>query len=504
MVKTTGSILGTNRPTRIAVLVLLLGFGLAIRLYDLGDLPLDFHPTRQLLSQLKARGMYFQKHAELPDWQRRMAIQQWKTKAEVEPEVFERVVALTYEFTGVQIWVARIYASVFWIVGAAFLFLLVRELFSLDAAFISAGYFLFWPYAVTASRSFQPDVLMVALMLCFWWAFTRWAQTESWFWTVAAGLAGGLAIYVKFVAAFFIIGAGLGLSLGRFGARFARRRQLWVMAGLGALPALLYVYYGVVEQGFLGQQFSGRFIPALLLSPVTFVQWAIMANRAVGALTISVALLGLLLADDKEKRSLLLGLWGAYLLFGMFFAYHVTTHDYYHLPLIAVTAVSLGPVVNLVMERLGRAAHRPWLRLAVVGICLYSMLSSAWVARSSLAAINYRSQAKMWSEIGDRLGHGPNVVALTQDYGSRLAFWGWQNCIPWPNAGDIEYRQIRGGSVDSQELFTTLTTGNKYFLVTDFEELARQPELEQQLAGFAVLFQGDNYVIFDLERPAGP
>ncbi|HSR19647.1 MAG TPA: hypothetical protein VLL49_01920, partial [Anaerolineales bacterium] len=71
------------------------------------------------------------------------------------------------------------------------------------------------------------------------------------------------------------------------------------------------------------------------------------------------------------------------------------------------------------------------------------------------------------------------------------------------NAGDIEYRQIRGGSVDSQELFTTLTTGNQYFLVTDFEELARQPELERQLAGFAVLFHGDNYVIFDLERPAG-
>ncbi len=61
--------------------------GLAIRLYDLTDLPLDFHPTRQLLSELKARGMYYQGSSALPDWQRRMAVQQWKSKAEVEPEV---------------------------------------------------------------------------------------------------------------------------------------------------------------------------------------------------------------------------------------------------------------------------------------------------------------------------------------------------------------------------------------------------------------------------------
>ena len=111
----------------VILLVALLGGGLAARLYDLSDLPLDFHPTRQLLSELKARGMYYKDHPELPEWQRRMAIQQWQTKAEVEPEVFERLVAWTYRFTGVEVWVARAYASLFWLLAAVFLFLLVRE-----------------------------------------------------------------------------------------------------------------------------------------------------------------------------------------------------------------------------------------------------------------------------------------------------------------------------------------------------------------------------------------
>ncbi len=41
-------------------LVLILMAGFAIRLYDLTDLPLDFSPTRQLFSALKARGLYYQ------------------------------------------------------------------------------------------------------------------------------------------------------------------------------------------------------------------------------------------------------------------------------------------------------------------------------------------------------------------------------------------------------------------------------------------------------------
>ena len=47
----------TDRFVTIWIL-LILGLGLAIRLFDLTDLPLDFHPTRQLRSAIIARGMY--------------------------------------------------------------------------------------------------------------------------------------------------------------------------------------------------------------------------------------------------------------------------------------------------------------------------------------------------------------------------------------------------------------------------------------------------------------
>lgn len=47
------SFFASSRLTLIITLVVLFGLGLGIRLFDLTDLPLDFHPTRQLLSVVK-------------------------------------------------------------------------------------------------------------------------------------------------------------------------------------------------------------------------------------------------------------------------------------------------------------------------------------------------------------------------------------------------------------------------------------------------------------------
>jgi hypothetical protein len=499
------SFFGHFRLTLVVTLVILFSLGLGIRLYDLTDLPLDFHPTRQLLSALKARGMYLQETGGGDDWQRKMAIQQWRTKAEIEPEVFEHLVAFTYRLTGEQLWVPRVYSSVFWLIGGAFLFLLLQQLISADAAVLATAYYLFFPYAVIASRSFQPDPLMVMLVMCFWWALLCWTQRQSWGYAVGAGLAGGLAIFIKFVAAFFVIGGGLGLLLGTFAVRAVlQKKQLWVMAALGLLPAALYLVYGVAVNGFLGQQFSGRFIPALLLSPGNYLQWASMASLAAGAVAISLGLLGVLFAQDRATRSFLIGLWCAYLVFGLFFDYHIATHDYYQLPLIPIVAVSLAPVADWLMERLrGPDLRRPG-RVAAAAFMLLAVLISVWNVRNEMKAVDYRPQAALWAEIGDKLGHGNNVIALTQDYGDRLAYWGWQDALIWPNSGDIDYHTARGGNVNLAERFDSVTYGNAYFLVTDFDELNRQPDLKRQLASFAVYAQAPGYTIYDLQKRVGP
>ena len=355
--------------------MLLFVTALSIRLYDLTDLPLDFHPTRQLLSAIKARALYYETQPNgISTKQLEAGIYLAKLKATVEPVVFERLVAFTYRYTGEQLWVARVYASLFWLIGGIFLFMLVLQFTSFEGALFSTGYYLFFPYAIISSRSFQPDILMLMLILSFWWMFARWMDLTpgpslrdasrspkrrgGWLNAFLAGLLGGLAIYIKFSAAFFVIGAALGLAFSRFTFReLLRNAQIWVMAIVGALPALMYLVYGIFIQGDLGGQFAGDH-PGLIVEPVNICSGAVKADIASGGVFIALALLGFFLAGKGPLRSLMTGLWISYAAYGLFFDYHVATHDYYHLPLIAIVAVSLSPAGELVLCSFGGILSR--------------------------------------------------------------------------------------------------------------------------------------------------
>lgn len=495
------SSLFSSRISRVLVLAVLFGAALAIRLYDLTDPPLDFHPTRQLLSAIKARALYYETQPDgISTEQLERGIYLARLKATVEPVVLEKLVAFTYRFTGEQVWVARIYSSLFWLIGGIFLFLLARDLVSFEGALLSTAYYLLFPYAIIGSRSFQPDILMVMFIIAFWWALARWMRSPSWMNTLLAGLLGGLAIYIKFSAAFFVIGAALGLVLWRFSWRdLFRNAQIWVMAVIGALPALAYLLYGIFIDGHLGGQFSGRFIPALLLNPFNYLQWAVKADLAAGGVFISLALISFLLIEKGLLRSLLLGLWTGYLAYSLFFDYHVATHDYYHLPLIPIVALSLASLGTWFFARIAESTSLAWQRGAIYVILLFGLFIVIWNVRNQMKAVDYRPQAAMFTEVGVLL-EDKRIVALTQDYGSRLEYWGWISTYTWPSVGDLLYSNVRGGEFAVDELFKEQLSKKDFFLVTDFDELSRQPRLEIELSGYPVYARGNGYIIYRLEK----
>lgn len=538
-----------SRIARVTALTLLFALGLGIRLFDLTDPPLDFHPTRQLLSALKARGMYYQALTDAPAEQRDFAIQQWKFRASVEPEFFERVVALTYRVTGEQLWVARLYSSLFWLAGGFFLYLLARDLVSTDGALASLAFYLLLPYSVIASRSFQPDPLMVMLIILFWWAVYKWsltlnpARTErtlgrspkrtegkgeaevtangakpesnlrdlralrgsnAWLFAILAGLFGGLAIFVKFVAAFFVIGGGLGAALGRESLRETMRRpQVYVMSALGILPGAAYLIYGVWGAGFLGQQFGGRFIPSLFLSPSYYLGWIGMLENVTGIAWLTAGLLGLFFLRDRVGLRFLLGLWAGYALFGLYFNYHISSHDYYSLPLIPIVGLSLAPLADVLFAKLAELTATRWTRVLASCVLLFGLSASTLAVRASLKAVDYRPQAEALVEVG-KLVQDLSVAGLTQDYGARLSYWGWKNLTSWPTSGDLIYHEdLRGAQSDFDQRFAEISTRD-VFLVTDFDDLNRQPLLREKLNTCKILSQGDGYVLFDLRQPVTP
>jgi hypothetical protein len=450
--------------------------------------------------------MYYRNLNSAPDWQRQRAAEQLAGYNLIEPPVFESLVAFSYRLIGSDpVWVARIFAALFWLIGGAALYSLAARMTSADGGVVALAYYLFVPFGVIASRSFQPDPLMVVFILLAAWAAYRWYRQPGWKGAILAGGLTGLAIFIKAVAVFPLAMGLAGLLLFGRGWRAAwRDPQVWLVAGLSILPAIAYHLYGVYVLGGLESQFEGRFFPEMWFDPAFYVRFLGSASGHAGFGAFLAGLLGVLLFPKPAERALVGGLWLGYFLYGMSFPYHIITHSYYHLPLLPVVGLSLAPLAALLFPTL--LTWRPaWLgRVALMGLLLFAVVTKAWEARVELSRESFRHEPAYWQEIGEQLGHSPSVVALTHDYGNRLAYYGWITPQVWLPSGHLEnYRRLRGGSpLVVRDWFAELTGNQDYFLVTLMNQLEKQPELKELLTqNYAVFAEGDGFIIFDLHRP---
>ena len=482
------------------VLAIFLG-GFALRMVDINDLPLDFHPTRQLFSALKVRGMYYAALApNIPNWQREMAVRQWKTQPTLEPEIIESLTLTAYTAKGeADLALPRTITAAFWVVSGVFLFFAARRLVSDDGALLAASIYLFLPYTVYASRSFQPDPLMVAFLAAFIWGLAGWLDEENWRWALLAGLFGGLAIYIKAVAIFFVAGAALVGILKKMSLKSALKNvQVWGIAILALLPTLVYYINGLALGGGTSQNYSGRFFPELLISPSFYLRWGLNLEQMIGYLAIALAPLGLLLFP-KKKNGLVIGLWSGYILYGLIFNYHFSTHDYYQMPFLPVVALTLAPFGEMMSETLRTRSKGVMPRLIFFAAWTLALLGASWTVYAHLRAVDYRPLAQTYRQVGDLLRDEGKVVALSEDYGYRLNYWGWLNVTHFPSAGDLWYQEKRGDPQDFAQVFDKYVKGHNFFVVTDFSEWELQEDLQNYLTeNYPLYAEGEGYLVFDL------
>jgi len=119
---------------------------------------------------------------------------------------------------------------------------------------------------------------------------------------------------------------------------------------------------------------------------------------------------------------------------------------------------------------------------------------------------DYRGEAGGWKAIGEALPKDGAILALTHDYGFPLAYYGWTRVSLWPTQADVNVLEMADHNQgDIEAAFRARSTGYRYFLVTDFGELARQPELQDHLeTGYQVAEEGDGFVVYDLASPLTP
>jgi 4-amino-4-deoxy-L-arabinose transferase-like glycosyltransferase len=519
-----------NIPSRLLILLvaLLLALGLGLRLFDLTDEPIDFHPTRQLRGAIIARGMFYEMQPNADPVTRDQAMSFWASTGQYEPSILERAVAISDLILGREVpWLARLYNSIFWILGGLALFDLARRMakyalkeqsetvsswISLISALVALAYYLVLPFSVQASRSFQPDPAMAVWIILAAYAAYCWSENSTWKWALTAGAFSGMAVLTKAVAFYPVAGILILITIHTFRERFRASQkgffyalgrlllspQIWCMAVLTVLPTGIYY---ITRGGRVSKYFSSWTIALLhmLLELQTYLRWINLVQELVNPVALALALVGILLARGRNL-ALLAGMWVGYVAYGFFLPYQMTSHSYYHLQLVPFVALSLVPVAQYITKWL---ASRQWFWQVLVAVLVLGLFAySTWQALIPLYSQDYRNEPAYWQQITSYLPGDGKIIALTQDYGYRLMYYGWRKVVLWPNRGEIKLSILRGSNKEFEDFFKKRIEGKSYFLITAFGQYQDQPALQQMLSdNFPILAQGSGYLIFDLQHP---
>ena len=480
-------------------LILLLILGAGLRFINLTVPPLDFHPVRQFRNLIVARSIYYQLLPN-PDPQKLVLAKAfYNAVGQYEPPITESITAWTYTWTGGEnIAVPRVYETLFWLLAGLALFDLARRIASPTSALIALAYYLVLPFAVQASRSFQPDPLMTSSFIVGIYFLYRWMENQKWKWAIFAGLFIGLAVLVKIVIVFLVIGAAIAAVLSTLGLRFWKSFQVWAMMALMAIPA--FIYYILGHPGRSDEYFFAWTVDLIKLITTTsfYAHWLGFIGSLFGLTILFLSLAGMFLAPPR-LRWMLIGIWVGYICYGLTLPYQMYTHSYYHIQLIPIVALGLVPIIETVAVRISRESR--WLKAALIAVVVFAIGYQAWIARSDLVAqaADYRREPAYWENMAKAIPANADLIGLTQDYGYRLMYYGWRKITLWPYVNGLT--AVKGTSVNAQAKFSELVAGRDYFLVSASNQLDAQPELKKILDGYTVIEQGEGFVLYDLHKP---
>ena len=485
----------------IAIIILMLGIG--IRLINVTNPPLDFHGWRQLRSASIARSLYYTYLPSVNPDLRDKAQALGHFEAE-EPPIFEHIVAFSYLlFGGEKLWIARVFSILFWSLGGVAVYLLARDMTSSVGGFVSLAFYLFLPYGVSASRSFQPDPFMVMWILWGIWALRKWRINQTWKWAILAAIFSGIAVLIKVFAVFPIALTAIitVLEMGRF-TQVIKRPQVWVVAAVMVIiPATYYLFtVGHLASGYISGWSLG--FVRLLFQPSFYIRWITFLRGIVDLTVIAIALCSIFLLK-RDDRLMMIGLFGGYLLIGLVVPSLIITHDYYSLYFIPVIAISLAPLADLLFSKVSE--YGKFWQGALILVVITSFFYIGLIARNTLVAKNYRPEILGWIKMGQELPKGASYIGITHDYNTRLKYYGWVNVAAWPLTLDqTQMHTMAGGNADMnspewEKIFNDKTKGFDYFIVTQFDELNTQPVLKRMLDQY-VSTEGEGYTFYDLHQ----
>lgn len=522
------------------LVVLFLGaFG--IRMWQITAPPLDFHSGRQYRAASIARGFYVRGNDSLPDWEREIGRLNQFQDGLLEPPMLELITAAMWRLSGGErLWMPKTLASICWLIGGWFLFRLARRFLLPTASLLALAVYLFIPYGILNSRSFQPEPIMVMGLIVALDLIYRHRLEPSRRNLTLAIVASAAAMFVKPTCVFAIFAAFGLLHVERDGwARTLKSRGIYVFGTLSLLPCIVYYGWGLLTVDKLQNQADVSFILALWFDAEFWTRWLEMIGRTAGIVLVGLALWSLRLLNKGPQRALLVALFVSYALYGLTFNYHIHTHDYYSLQLVPTMSLGLGPALACLLGWAGKQwAISKWrILIPVALVAAIPVGGIVWLKSGNLKSVDERikdriesslllfgmsskvfmfvnpdyygfaRRAEIEKNVGDVVGHTPSAIMLTPDLGLSLVYNAQISGIFWPDEASIRADRIKGEpEMTAAERFQSKYAGKgfEYFIITDFGELEKQPDLKPFLDKTFALhaFDENSHLVYRLKAPS--
>jgi hypothetical protein len=246
------------------------------------------------------------------------------------------------------------------------------------------------------------------------------------------------------------------------------------------------------------------------------------------------SLAGIIMLKNKMAKTLLIGLWVGYFIYGFLFSYTTATHDYYQVLLAPIAAVSIAPVCQYVIRNISNMSLKwKWSLASLMMISLFLPLNYLRNIRhdsfleidpnikhklkyacymvganpQKLTKINhdYSNEIKMLRDIGSIVKHSDKTIILDENEGYPVEYFGEILGRRWPDKGQQSYAKniAKREGISAQTQFSKIVRKGspEYFIITDLESFNLQPELRDFLnANFKIFHITDDFIIYDLSN----
>jgi 4-amino-4-deoxy-L-arabinose transferase-like glycosyltransferase len=303
--------------------------------------------------------------------------------------------AICYKFAGVQAWIGRSEAVIFFAVSLPFFFLLVREIFGSTAAVWATFFYSFAPLNIFAGRSFMPDVPSLSLSIIGLYFFLRWIDNSTLALFLLAAIATSVALLIKLPTT--VIGAPvLFLAWRKWRWIFLKRPALWLFAAITLLPSVAWYWHAhFIAERFYPHHLFGE--GGLRIESFSWY-WDIARQTATSSFTpiLSImALIGLLVAA-RSKYSGLFYWWLAGMLLFIVVVGYGNRHRWYQLPLVPIAAAFAGAACASIASKISSS------RSAVITLSILLAGSFAVLAYFNVRPL-YESSAAQLRDAGLKL-----------------------------------------------------------------------------------------------------